>query len=144
MKEAGAMAPHESGGVLMGYWSADGTEVVISHLIHGGPAADRKGSSFMPDHAFQEAEIARVYVESGRIATYLGDWHSHPGGSTNLSSIDRCTLVAILRAPQARLQLALLAVVAGGPHWAIDVWVASRTRFLVRRIRISAALITDL
>ena len=33
----------------------------------------------------QEQEIGRVYTASGRCTTYVGDWHSHPGGSLYLS-----------------------------------------------------------
>lgn len=78
--EANAAVPCETGGVLMGYWSDSGTEVVIVTLIGPGPRAERATDGLMPDHAFQEAAVERVYRESGRIVTYLGDWHTHPKG----------------------------------------------------------------
>jgi len=32
--------------------------------------------SFLPDATYQENEIARIYEDSIRISTYLGDWHT--------------------------------------------------------------------
>ena len=49
----------------------------------------------IPDHEYQEQEIARVYATSGRCTTYVGDWHSHPGGALYLSRTDVRTAGAI-------------------------------------------------
>ena len=42
--EARDWTPLETGGILMGYWSLTGSEVVITHTIGAGPAAIHRRS----------------------------------------------------------------------------------------------------
>jgi integrative and conjugative element protein (TIGR02256 family) len=128
----------------MGYWSDSGTEVVVSTMISAGPAARQTEEAFTPDHAFQESEIARVYEESGRTQTYLGDWHSHPDGTVSLSLSDRRTLTRILDAREARLDRALMAILAGGPRWELAVWALARSGRIRRRRDLRSVVVLDL
>jgi integrative and conjugative element protein (TIGR02256 family) len=70
----------ETGGMLVGYEGADRPELVVTDLIEAGPRARRDEYEFHPDGRWQRRELARVYHESGRVVTFLGDWHSHPHG----------------------------------------------------------------
>lgn len=90
--EAERLFPVETGGVLIGYWVKPFKEVVITHATGPGTKAVHKSHSFLPDGEYQEAEIKRHYQDSGRIHTYLGDWHSHGAGEAYLSHIDKKTL----------------------------------------------------
>src|SRR6266849_1420647 len=112
--EAQRAFPNETGGVLMGYWIDDASQVVITDVVGPGPRAIHYTKSFVPDHDFQEERIARIYEESDRIWTYLGDWHTHPHGSSSLSRRDRQTLRAIAMHSEARCPLPLMAILAGG------------------------------
>lgn len=132
-RDAQEASPLESGGVLIGYWSQSREDAVITDIVGGGPRALRTKYSFLPDQAFQESEIARKYVASGRVATYLGDWHSHPMGLTEPSRLDRRTLKRIVRGHEARLSCALMVIVAGGPDWNIRVWGALSPKHLFGR-----------
>src|ERR1044071_2697827 len=119
VQEAARTAPNETGGALMGY-RAEGGDLVITNLIGPGPGALHKRHAFVPDQAYHEREIARLYEESGRSAVYLGDWHSHPNGSCSLSPRDRRTLRTIAAAPEARVPEPLMLIVGGGPEtWSL-------------------------
>lgn len=82
--------PLETGGTLMGY-HAEG-EVVITAITGPGPKEVHAENAFVPDYEHQDAEIAKVYAASDRHHTYLGDWHTHPGGGAALSPRDKRTL----------------------------------------------------
>lgn len=120
-REAARTYPNETGGILLGYTAEDET-IVVRAIIGPGPNAIHRPTSFVPDHTYQDREVARGYENSGRLWTYLGDWHSHPGGTTRLSTTDRRTLRRIARAPEARVTQPLMLIVAGKPHaWRIRV-----------------------
>lgn len=116
----------ETGGLLLGYWGGD--EVVITTVTGPGPAARRGRTWFEPDSAWQADQLAQVYRESGRTVTYLGDWHTHPGGAAVPSRRDRKTLRRIRSAPEARAPRPLMGIVvpSGGPQPAL--WCLSRRR----------------
>jgi integrative and conjugative element protein (TIGR02256 family) len=118
--------PLETGGILMGYWSEP--DVVITHATGPGPRAVHKTTGFLPDAEYQEQEVAFIYAESGRLSTYLGDWHSHPYGSTRLSWKDKRTLRRIAHAPEARCPQPLMAVMAGEEgQWGLGIWRLSKS-----------------
>jgi integrative and conjugative element protein (TIGR02256 family) len=119
--EADRISPQETGGVWMGYWGDNG-DVVVTEIIGPGPTARHDADRFMPDHDFQEAEIARVYEDSGGMVTYLGDWHSHPDAAAYLSRKDRSTLRRIADDPASQISRPLMAVLSGGDPWELVVW----------------------
>lgn len=120
--EATHRAPKETGGVLLGYWSNDALDVVITEVVGPGPEASHRRRSFVPDHHYHESEVARLYFESGRRVVYLGDWHSHPGGLLKLSAIDLMTQLRISRSVKARAPMALMLLLAGGNPWLAGAW----------------------
>jgi integrative and conjugative element protein (TIGR02256 family) len=122
-REAQHQEPNESGGVLMGY--ADRTDpnlIKVTAQIGPGPNATHRRHRFEPDAAWQCDEVARCYEQSGRIATYLGDWHSHPGGSARPSRLDRKTARNISRSPEARVPHPLMLILAGSEEWAPQIY----------------------
>lgn len=121
--EAARAEPDETGGVLMGYWSIDRGEVVVTDMIGPGPAAEHNRATFRPDGKFQQIEIERIYTDSGRISTYLGDWHTHPGGGSLLSDRDRATLRSVALDTDARASRPLMAILDRRPDWEITVWL---------------------
>jgi integrative and conjugative element protein (TIGR02256 family) len=128
LAEAERMSPLETGGALVGYWVTPHDEVVVTHATGPGPNAVHGPRGFLPDDEFQEGEIARVYRESGRLYTYLGDWHTHPGASSYLSWRDKRTLRKVAVCPDARAPIPLMAVFGGGPDWTLKVWRYEPTR----------------
>jgi integrative and conjugative element protein (TIGR02256 family) len=124
VNEAERGFPFETGGVLMGYWAKEYIEVVITHVIGPGPDAKHSTSGFVPDYSFQEAEIERVYEESNRLSTYLGDWHTHPLASCWPSFNDKRTLHRIALFPDARCAVPLMLILGGGKdrNWLLQIW----------------------
>ena len=76
--EADRAHPLETGGVLIGYATRNG--LVVERIVGPGPMATATRTSFLPDTAFQQSELNRIYQLSAGKETYLGDWHSHPDG----------------------------------------------------------------
>jgi integrative and conjugative element protein (TIGR02256 family) len=125
-REASLANPRETGGVLLGYWS--GTQAVICSLVSAGPKSQKRNDNFVPDHDFQERQIATLYKASGRLHTYLGDWHSHPDGLPLPSGLDRRTLKKIARYGPARAPMPLMLIVAGRPgDWQVAAWIYRKT-----------------
>lgn len=124
---AESKAPLETGGVLMGYWGSQ-SETVVTQLIGPGPNATHKEDSFIPDQAYHEQEIARIYEESGRTEVYLGDWHSHIQSSLELGEKDHQTLEDIARHKRSRLDQPLMAIV-GVEQEKLVVWRYVRSPF---------------
>jgi integrative and conjugative element protein (TIGR02256 family) len=136
--EATSRFPLETGGVLMGYWDTQGSDVVITTAIGPGPRASHRPTGFMPDQQYQLDQIARHYEGSGRRFTYLGDWHTHPRGTEALSGRDRRTLAWIARAPEARAPHPLMLLAVGGDPWELVVWHATIARWW----RLTAEMLT--
>lgn len=131
--DADAWYAKETGGTFMGYWAARDTAVVTA-IIPAGPHASHERNSFLPDQAWQQAEIARHYENSGRLDTYLGDWHTHPDeDSGRLSWKDKACLKTIIKTPAARNPKPIMVLMCGTPDdWALYSWVGHlQTRFVL-------------
>ncbi len=122
----------ETGGTFMGY-RAEPNVAVVTAMIPGGPSAVRERHSFLPDLGWQHAEIASHYEQSGRLDTYLGDWHTHPGAvSGSLSWKDRACLKRIIKTPAARNPTPIMMLMCGDPRsWVLHSWVARLGRQLL-------------
>jgi integrative and conjugative element protein (TIGR02256 family) len=134
--EADRSAPNETGGLLVGYWSGD-TAVVVS-TIGPGPRAKHRRTWFEPDGEWQNAELARVYEVSGRVHTYVGDWHSHPGARAEMSETDRATMFAIAADADARAPRAITVILGGASPWDVRAWHPDGERVVVMDLRVAA------
>lgn len=122
-----ALYPHdETGGLLLGYWGGD--EVVVMTISGPGPQATRGPTWFEPDSSWQVDQLAQVYRDSGRVITYLGDWHTHPGGTAVPSRRDRKTLRSIRSAPGARQPRPLMGIVVPNAGPIPALWCLVRRR----------------
>lgn len=100
-EETNKKLPLETGGMLLGY-KDEYNDIVITELIGAGPNAVHNEYSFAPDGKYQQNELSRIYYESDRIFTYLGDWHSHPYQNSYMSGRDLKTLKKIAKTKSAR------------------------------------------
>lgn len=89
--------PQETGGLLVGYFSEDDKDVVITGITGPGPKAQHGKHSFCPDYEADRVEMARIFKQSGGLAWYIGDWHTHPTGPAYLSFLDRKALINIAK-----------------------------------------------
>ncbi len=129
---ANDLSPLETGGMLLGYTvEREGVpEAVIDQIIGPGPAALHGRTRFVPDGRWQRYELAAVFADSCGTTTYLGDWHSHPGGSSAPSALDLKTARAISTTRRARTVHPLMTIVhqGEGGSWALAVYrYAGRT-----------------
>jgi len=121
--------PWEVGGWLLGWWAADRISLFVTHVT---PPASR-GTPFGVTISgrghrqfFDEAwDHARGHV------TFLGDWHTHPGGPALPSKRDRAAAAALADNADFGTPEPLLAIVAT-PRWPWSRGVASAA-FFVRR-----------
>ncbi len=125
--EADDKYPNETGGIFFGYWS-DPREAVVSRVIGPGPEARHSPCSFEPDSDYQEFELSILYEKSGRLHSYLGDWHTHPTGPALLSTLDRETASTIAHYGEARAPFPLMGVMTWFDAWKLRVWCRSRLK----------------
>jgi integrative and conjugative element protein (TIGR02256 family) len=121
------MAPKETGGVVMGYKLKE--TFYITDVVGPGEKAVHDYNSFSPDNNFHEKEIARIYKESGRIHTYLGDWHTHPCQRAYLSERDKKTLRNISAFKPSRLPEPLMIILGSNP-FQIKAWLYSPKKII--------------
>jgi integrative and conjugative element protein (TIGR02256 family) len=120
LNEFQRIAPKETGGVIMGYRLKE--TFYITDIVGPGEKAIHQHSSFSPDINFHETEIARIYKESGRIHTYLGDWHTHPNNKAYLSERDKKTLRNISSYKPSRLPEPLM-IILGSMPFELKAWL---------------------
>ncbi len=101
--------------MLLGYraeqQAGQGDQIVITDLVGAGPAAVHRPDGFVPDGTWQQERLDEAYVASGRVMTYLGDWHSHPDSSPAPSEKDRKTAKKISRNRGARTREPLTLII---------------------------------
>lgn len=118
--------------MLVGYRvETDGVlDFVLTAIVPAGPRAERARSRFLPDGRWQQQRLERIYERSGRRETYLGDWHSHPGGAVRPSRLDRKTYVRVARDRKARTPYPLIVITnVASPRRVPSAWVLRRRRF---------------
>jgi integrative and conjugative element protein (TIGR02256 family) len=120
IQEAERWEPHETGGALVGYEIKGG--FVITDLVDAGPEAVREASAFTPDADYQLCEIGRLYAASGRLHTYIGDWHTHPAGSPAYSRVDLRAMKTVARSAESRCAFPLMLIVGGKDSWELIAW----------------------
>jgi len=136
-REAERHHPNETGGVLLGYFR-DGEQdrIQVSGQIGPGPNAGHARHRFDPDGDWQAERIAECYEKSGWVETYLGDWHSHPGGGRQPSALDRSTAKEIANCEEARAPHPLIVILHGSPdNWSLAAY--RRERWRLRPVRVS-------
>lgn len=93
----------ETGGPLFGYQDESTGDTVVV-LAHGpGPKAKHRPFSFVPDRVATQEAIRAVHAQSDGVYSYVGEWHTHPGGSSQPSGRDLRSLAAIASEPQVDL-----------------------------------------
>ena len=118
LTEAWRTWPNETGGVLLGV--SRPSELRLTAAIGPGPNASHHPGAFAPDSAWQAQQVAETWKENHTLE-YLGDWHTHPGGSPTLSALDRDALHSIADFPAAQQPRPVMLVLALAPDGSIRV-----------------------
>lgn len=121
--ESNHKSPLETGGLLIGYCSKDKEDVVLTNIVGPGPKAEHGRDHYIPDYDYHRLEAARFYDESNGLLTYLGDWHSHPNGSFNLSWRDKRALKNICLKSQIYINNPCMLLLYGlVTDWHVAIW----------------------
>jgi integrative and conjugative element protein (TIGR02256 family) len=128
--EADRHTPYETGGVFMGY-QANNMDLVVTDLIPAGPNAKHRRFSFEPDHEYQIDQIASIYKKSRGDIMYLGDWHTHPNSSPQLSRIDKCTLTRIALTKGSHNSHPIMTILGGKT----ERWIINTVQFESGQLR---------
>jgi integrative and conjugative element protein (TIGR02256 family) len=98
--------------MLVGYRTGDyaDADLVVTDAISAGPRAVRGRVRFAADGEWQQRRLEDLYEASGRITTFLGDWHTHPRGGVRPSQADRRTFRAVAKESDARTKFPLMLI----------------------------------
>jgi len=130
--EAEKYAPLETGGSFMGY-VAKNNDIVITDLIEAGTNAERYENAFIPDQEYQLEEFSKIYFDSNRTKNYLGDWHTHPNHTANLSLKDKRTLTLIANSPDSQNSQPLMIILSGlTKDWTLNAFQFDSGRIYLR------------
>lgn len=94
-RESCAYGCLETGGVLMGYVNETESKLVVTHATGPGQRAKHGRYTFAKDVRYCQKEVDNCCEENNGLRDYVGEWHRHPGRSTNLSPTDRASLTGI-------------------------------------------------
>jgi integrative and conjugative element protein (TIGR02256 family) len=93
-RECARIRYRETGGVLFGY-RTDEDDIVVTDATGPGPRARHSWRFFEPDTRYCQEQLSRIYRETQGAVSYLGEWHTHPYGSTLPSRRDSATMSQI-------------------------------------------------
>lgn len=79
--------PWEVGGWLLGYWSEDLRSVMLTHATP--PALRGTAFGVTISGTGHRDKFNAAWAASDGLITFIGDWHTHPGGPTVPSQQDQ-------------------------------------------------------
>lgn len=90
-------SPNETGGLLIGTFDLKQKTIHVTDVLDAPP--DSKRSPFAFERGVQDVPqvITDIYTKTGGMISYVGEWHTHPNGSSVLSDQDSRTVAGIKR-----------------------------------------------
>jgi integrative and conjugative element protein (TIGR02256 family) len=122
--------PCEVGGWLLGYWTANRGDVFVTHATPPGPRGFPWGVRISGIGHRERFDTAWTASE-GQV-TFLGDWHTHPGGIAAPSTRDSDAMTKLASKPDYGTPEPLIAIIET-PRWP---WSKDerRVRFFLRHL----------
>ena len=117
---------NETGGIVLGHDT--GTEFVVTLAGDPGPNAIRTPNRFKRDLEHAQALADTAYDRDGSV--WIGEWHTHPRGPAEPSSLDLRTYRSHLADPSLGFDRFLTLIVLpchdhGWGHVIVAAWVVS-------------------
>lgn len=106
--------PWEVGGWLLGYWTQKDEVVVVTHATP--PAARGTACGITISGEGHRPRFDEAWAKSNGNVTFLGDWHTHPGGPASPSVRDARALLQLANEPEYGTPRPLVAIVQL-PRW---------------------------
>lgn len=107
-KQALEAFPNETGGFLVGKYSDDNRSAIVSLVLN--PVKITSGpTSFQRETDGMESVWDELYKEG---LIYLGEWHSHPNGSSMYSATDKKALTNIAQCKDVLIRNPIMLIVS--------------------------------
>lgn len=103
-----ASFPNETGGMFAGYISEDGHEAIVERLVVPSKTESTYATFVRKTDGMEQ--MWRELSEQG--LTYLGEWHTHPKGTTQYSNTDYQAMVGIANDKNVALATPLLFIIS--------------------------------
>lgn len=88
--------PNETGGILLGYHDMIHKRVYIVDILPAPPDSEGTPSGFIRGKEGVEEALLLVHKRTANNVSYIGEWHSHPDGSSaNRSQLDNIQLTEL-------------------------------------------------
>ena len=100
--------PWEVGGWLLGYWSADRGTLVVTHGTP--PAARGTALGITISGKGHRRRFDEAWTASAGHVTFIGDWHTHPGGPAIPSRTDHRAMRQLAEDPDYGTPEPLIAI----------------------------------
>lgn len=107
-------SPREVAGWLLGYWTGDDSHLFVTHATPPGPAGTPSGVHVSGDG--HRGRFDQAWDASHGHVTFVGDWHTHPGGPASPSPRDREAMQKLATHPAYGTPEPLIAIVQT-PRW---------------------------
>lgn len=130
-----ASAPREAGGILLGWATADGFELIDALVVPDGSAS---GTSYTRDSGAAQAALDDVLSTqpSGSPLGYIGEWHTHPAPCPP-SPRDIRAMRSIARRLSTRPAVLLVAAFGTDGDTAMHGMIATRWRCISAVVHLS-------
>lgn len=88
-------APSETGGILVGRLAVPRKTIYVTRLVPAPP--DSRGTPWLFTRGTARLPEALDLVQrrTGGLLTYVGEWHSHPMGGSDLSDTDKSAVIGL-------------------------------------------------
>lgn len=110
--------PNEFGGFLIGYYSDDLKKLHVTGYILPKKYSSSK-ISFTRNTKGTESIFKKMYAEEPR-RYYVGEWHSHPNGSTGYSNTDLLAMVDIVKCETVKIHNPILLILSVEKNTVMD------------------------
>lgn len=88
--------PNETGGAILGVTDFKNRTITLVDVLPAPPDSEFNPTHFIRGREGQRGALERVQELTARVVDYVGDWHSHPPGSSARASADDEKLIATL------------------------------------------------
>ena len=127
----------ETGGILLGFDPDHRGVIRITGVTGAGPHAERTPHRFLRDRDFAQRAADNAFSASG--AEWVGEWHTHPAGSSGPSATDLETYRSFLSDDSLGFYVfTCLIATPGSPS---DLGQTALTPWLVERDRMTQPLL---
>lgn len=88
-------SPSETGGILVGRIAAPRKTIYVTRLVPAPP--DSRGTPWVFTRGIEKLPeaIEEVHRRTGGLLTYVGEWHTHPAGGSDLSDTDKGAVISL-------------------------------------------------